>query len=181
MNWIDFLSSAKELHAFEVGFEFEFCGGVQTEGSAQCGAKTLFRSGHNIDDEDGRVRAGFFFPRFRSIRVALVLAGVLFLVALSLSPLRSQPFLFLLAIVEGRRGNGDVEVSSGQIIWPCVEFLRLQGTLESFDWILSQWLDREQCARRGRSGRFFAILIQQCERLLDAYDTGYASSSACTE
>src|SRR5262245_25553744 len=182
MNWLDFLSSAKEFHAFEVGLEFEFRGGIQTEGSAQCGAEALFRPGHNIDGEDGRVRAGFFFPRFRSVRVILVLAGaLLFPVAFSLSPLRSQPLFFLLAVVERRRGEGDIEVPGGQIIWPRVEFLRLQGALKSLDWILSQWLDGKPRAGRRRSGAFSAILIQQCERLLDPYNAGNAFSPACTE
>jgi hypothetical protein len=41
------------------------------------------------------VRSGFLFPRFRSIRITLILPRVLlFLIAFSLRALGPQPFLF---------------------------------------------------------------------------------------
>ena len=65
------------------------------------------------------VRSGFLFPRFRSIRITLILPRVLlFLIAFSLRALGPQPFLFELAIIKARRRKGNIEVSSSQIIWP---------------------------------------------------------------
>jgi len=61
------------------------------------------------------MRAGFLFPLLRLIGIVRALVcTLLFLVALLMLALGLQPLLLLLAVIQGRSGKSDIEISGGK-------------------------------------------------------------------
>src|SRR5260370_4383764 len=118
------------------------------------------------------MRGGLLFAMFRLIGIARALVrALLFLVALLMLALGLQPLLLLLAVIQGRSGKSDIEISGGEIIGARIVFFRAQRFLEPFDRIRSDRLDRKERTRRRSARGFRAILIEQREPLLNTHDT----------
>src|SRR5260370_1960706 len=121
------------------------------------------------------MRGGLLFAMFRLIGIARALVRAwLFLVALRMLALGLQPLLLLLAVIQGRSGKSDIEISGGEIIGARIVFFRAQRFLEPFDRIRSDRLDRKERTRRRSARGFRAILIQQREPLFNTHDTRHA-------
>src|SRR5260370_37807919 len=82
-----------------------------------------------------------------------------------------QPLLLLLAVIQGRSGKSDIEISGGEIIGARIVFFRAQSFLEPFDRIRRERLDRRARTRRRSPRGFRAILIEQREPLFNPHDT----------
>src|SRR5207249_12014453 len=109
------------------------------------------------------------------VGIARIFAGgLLFLVALLMLALGLQPLLLLLAVIQGRCGKSDIEISGGEIVGARIVFFRAQRFLEPFDRIRGERLDGKERARRRCTLGAWAILIEKRERLLNAHDTGDA-------
>src|SRR5947208_7611183 len=179
-----FLVSTKQFHGLEIGLELEFCRRIEAERAAECRSEAFLGLGHYIDGEYRGMRAGFLFPVLWRIGIAGILAGgLLFLVALLMLALGLQPPLLLLAVIQGRRGKSDIEISGGEIVGARIVFFRAQRFLEPFDRIRSERLDRKERARRRSTLGVRTILIEKRECLFNEHDTGDArhASSTCAE
>src|SRR5258708_21143684 len=121
------------------------------------------------------MRAGLLFTLLRLIGTAGVLVStLLFLVTLFMLALGLQTPVLLLAVIQWRSGQSDVEISGGEIIRAGIIFFRAQRFLEPFDGIRGQRLDWKEHTRRQSARGFCAILLEPRQRLLDTDDTGHA-------
>src|SRR5260370_13455816 len=117
MDRQDFLVSTIQLHRLEIGLELEFCSRVGVERAAEGRSEPFLGLRHRIYCEYCRMLAGLLFPLFRLIGIARALVrALLFLVALLMLALGLQPLLLLLAVIQGRSGKSDIEISGGEII-----------------------------------------------------------------
>jgi hypothetical protein len=72
------------------------------------------------------VCASVLFPLFGRVRIVSVFGGLLvLLVALLMDAFGCKPTLLFFAVVERRRGQGDVEVSSRKVVRAGIEFVAL--------------------------------------------------------
>src|SRR5437660_7908406 len=166
MNGEHFLVSTKQFHGLEIGLELELCRRIEAERAAERRSEAFLGLGHHVDGEYRAMRAGFLFPVLGRIGIACILTGdLLFLVALLMLALGLQPLLLLLAVIEGRRGKSDIEISGGEIVGARIVFFRTQRFLEPFDRIRSERLDGKERARRRYTLGAWAILIEKRECL----------------
>src|SRR5258708_12709345 len=123
MDWQHFLNSTKQLHGLEIGLELEFCSRIEAERAAKRRSEAFLSLRHHVYGEYCRMRASFLFPLLRPVgAVRALVRAFLFLVALVMLALGLKPPLLLLPIIQRRRGKGDIDISSSQIIPPPIVF-----------------------------------------------------------